>query len=150
MYTSEKTIRFTNENTIELTIKDTNEIIVYKYASFGERFLARIIDVIIIIIPQFCIPIIPAWLYWSLQQSGDKQRTLGQGACNIQLLSVDGQKVTFGQATGRFFANFLNLFTFLIGYIMFFMTDKKQCLHDSLSETIVVKEIDRKTLTSIE
>ncbi len=119
-----KEIHFTNQNTIELTVEETNEIIVYKYASFSERFLARIVDVFIIIIPQMCIPIVPAWLYWSLLQSGNKQRTIGQGACDIKLMSVDGKKVSFGQATGRFFANFLNLFTFFIGYIMFFTTDK--------------------------
>lgn len=141
-----KEVRFTSQGTVELFIKERNEIVVYHYANFGERFLARFLDTLIIIIPQLCIPIVPAWLYWSIQQSNDKQRTIGQGAAQIKLMSVDGEKVSFGQATGRFFANFLNLFTFFIGYIMFFTTDKKQCLHDMLSGTIVVKEIARKNI----
>jgi len=146
MNKEKKVIRFTNENTIELTLKDTNEIIVYKYATFGDRFLARLIDIFIVIIPQMCIPLVPAWLYWSLLQSGDKQQTIGQGAFNIKLMSLDGEKVTFGQATGRFFGNLLNLFTFFIGYIMFFTTEKKQCLHDYITETVVVKEVSRKSI----
>lgn len=140
-------VRFTNEGTIELTVKETNEIIIYRYADFGERFVARLVDILIIIIPQFCIPLIPGWLYWALQQSSDKERTIGQGVSNIKLMSLDGEKVTFGQATGRFFGNFLNLLTFFVGYFMFFVSEKKQCLHDMVSQTIVVKEIGRKNIT---
>lgn len=150
MYNSGITIRFTNKDTIELSIKETNEIIVYKYASFGERFLARLLDIFIVILPQVCIPIIPSWLYWSLSHSSNKQRTVGQAAAGIQILSIDGQQVTFGQATGRYFANFLNLFTFFIGYFMFFSSDKKQCLHDSLSGVVVVREFSRRSLISLE
>ena len=66
-----KDIRFTNLGTVELTNLHTKEVIQYRYADFWERFLARFIDILIIALPQICIPIIPAWLYWSIQQSGD-------------------------------------------------------------------------------
>lgn len=126
-----------------VTIETETEIIKYEFASFGARLGARLIDVLIIIIPNSIIPLIPSWLYWSLQQSGESQSTVGQNALGIKTISLDGSKISFGQATGRFFGNFLNILTFFIGYIMFFFDDKNQCLHDKLSGCIVVKELGR-------
>jgi len=139
-------IRYINPDKVQLLSYNTNEIIEYRYATFGERFLARFLDVLIITIPQFCIPVIPSWLYWALQQSAEKQQTVGQSAMKIQLLSTDGEKIDFGQATGRFFADFLNIFTLFIGYFVFFTSERKQCLHDNLSNVIVVFELSRTTL----
>lgn len=113
----------------------------YELASFGARLGARLIDVLIIIIPNSIIPIVPAWLYWSLMQSGKSQATVGQNALGIKVIGTRGQKVTFGMATGRFFGNFLNILTFFIGFLMFFMNNKRQCLHDMISGCIVVKQI---------
>jgi uncharacterized RDD family membrane protein YckC len=135
--------KLTIHNDKSITIETKTEIIKYQFASFGARFGARLIDVLIIIIPNSFIPIIPAWLYWSLQHSGINQSTIGQNALGIKTLSLDGSKITFGQATGRFFGNFLNILTIFIGYFLFFFSDKKQCLHDNLSGCIVVKEIER-------
>lgn len=112
----------------------------YELASFGARLGARIIDVLIIFIPNSIIPLIPGWLYWSILQSGDSQATVGQRALGIKVIGVRGQKVTFGMATGRFFGNLLNLLTLFIGYFMFFMNDKRQCLHDMVSGCVVVKK----------
>jgi uncharacterized RDD family membrane protein YckC len=125
-----------------ITVNNSYDIIVYKYASFGARLGARLIDILIIIIPSYIIPIIP-WLYWSLQHSSRDQATVGQKFFNLKTISVDGTKITFIQATGRFFGNFLNALTLFFGFFMFFFTDKNQCLHDMLSGCIVVKEIDR-------
>ncbi len=133
-----------------ITIETQDTILKYRFASFGERFLARIIDIVIIFIPSAFIPILPGWLYWSLQQSGNSQSTIGQNALEIKILSLDGKKVTFGQATGRFFGNSLNVLTFFIGYFMFFFNDKNQCLHDMVSECIVVKQIENNYKIGIE
>ncbi len=144
MQYSGRKIQYLPNNTIQL--HTGNEIINYRFANFGERFIARLLDVLIIIIPTMCLPLIGNWLYFALQQSGDNQQTIGQKALNIKILSEDGEKVTFGQATGRFFANILNLLTLYFGYLMFFFTKRNQCLHDVLSSTIVVKELNRQKL----
>lgn len=112
----------------------------YELASFGARFGARLIDMLIIIIPISIIPLLPAWLYWSLMQSGRSQATVGQNALGIKVIGAQGEKVTFGMATGRFFGNFLNVLSFFIGYLLFFMNDKRQCLHDMVSGCVVVKQ----------
>lgn len=128
-----------------IVIRSFDDQVTYELASFGERLAARIIDVLIIFIPNSIIPIIPAWLYWSLQQSGNSQATVGQRALKIKVVDISGDKVSFGQATGRFFGNFLNILTLFIGYFVFFFNDRNQCLHDLVSNCVVVKdrELDR-------
>ncbi|MCX8523166.1 RDD family protein [Chryseobacterium formosus] len=134
-------IEYLKDNTLQIHYE--NVTIQYRYANFGERLLARILDIFIIIIPAAIIPILPGWLYFALMQCSESQQTIGQKALNIKLLSTDGAKINFGQSTGRFFANILNVFTFFIGFLMFFFNKRNQCLHDSLAGTIVVSEIRR-------
>lgn len=134
-------VEYLDNNTVRETT--STEVIYYRFANFGERLLARIIDTLIICIPGIIAPIIAPWLYFSLQYSGDKQQTVGQNSMRIKVLSTDGTKVTFGQGTGRYFAMLLNAFTLFIGYIMFFFNPKNQCLHDVLANTIIVSEIKR-------
>ena len=126
---------------IQVTISTFEGEVTYELASFGDRFLARILDVIIIFIPAYIIPLISQWLYWSLMQSSESQATVGQKALGIMVVDVDGNKVSFGQATGRFFGNILNLLTLSIGYFMFFFNEKQQCLHDLVSGTLVVRAV---------
>lgn len=133
-----KKIEDYTEKSNEIIINDNGVVKEYKLASFGSRFGARIIDSLIISIPLAFIPLIPAWLYWSLQWSSSDQATIGQKVFNIKIVTRSG-KVKFGLATGRFFADLLNIFTFFIGYIVFFFTKKKQALHDLICETYVVK-----------
>tara|TARA_B100000963_G_scaffold337561_1_gene333664 strand:- start:453 stop:965 length:513 start_codon:yes stop_codon:yes gene_type:complete len=121
-----------------IVINDNGVDIEYKLASFGSRLVARLIDVLIIIIPASIIPIIPPWLYFALQHAGDSQSTVGQKACGIKLMAISGRKIGFGLSTGRFFGNILNVFSFFIGFFMFFFTQKKQCLHDMMCGTVVV------------
>ncbi|WP_262148221.1 RDD family protein [Chryseobacterium foetidum] len=134
-------IEYLNDNTIKVYYE--NEIVQYRFANFGERLGARLLDVLVIILPAMLILVLPGWLYFSLMHSGTDQQTLGQKAANIKLLSTDGMKVNFGQATGRFFVNILNVMTFFIGFFMFFFNRRNQCLHDSISSTIVVSELRR-------
>ncbi len=125
------------QKTLEIRVGDG--VVHYELASFGDRFVARIIDVLIISIPSLIIPILPGWLYWALQQSGASQATVGQKAMKIKTVSLDGNEVSFGQATGRFFGNLLNVLTLGIGFILFFTTEKQQCLHDLVSNCAIVK-----------
>ena len=125
-----------------VTIETSEAQVTYRLATFGERIGARIIDVIIISIPSAIIPLLPAWLYWAFMQSGERQATFGQRALGIMVIDKNGRKVNFGQATGRFFGNFLNVITLLVGYFMFFFNDKRQCLHDYVSGCMVVRDFE--------
>ena len=127
------------------TILDSNvlhlehENTTYELATFGDRFVAALIDGLIVAIPSYIMPVIFDWIYVALQQQGKKQATVGQTLMNIKLVCLDGNQVSFGRATGRFFARFLSALLLFGGFFMFFFNDKKQCLHDYMAGTIVVK-----------
>lgn len=140
-------ISYSSDNNYVTVTTDT-ERIHYQYADFGERFVARLLDSLIVIIPSCFFPIVSGWLYFALMQSSDQQATVGQNVMKIRVLDCAGEKVTFGQASGRYFAGILSGMMMLIGYFMFFWTDKKQTLHDNLAETIVVREIGRERVDS--
>jgi uncharacterized RDD family membrane protein YckC len=109
------------------------------YASFGERLVARLIDGFIIIIPSIFIPLLVPWLYFALLEGSDGGATVGKRAMGIRVVSTEGQQIGFGTATGRFFAQFLNLFTLCFGYLLMLFNARSQCLHDMITSTVVVK-----------
>jgi hypothetical protein len=53
---------------------------------------------------------------------------------------LDGNRIGFGRATGRYFAKILSALILLIGFIMAAFTQKKQGLHDIIAGTLVVKK----------
>ncbi|MFN0175179.1 MAG: RDD family protein [Saprospiraceae bacterium] len=110
------------------------------YASFGDRLVARLIDALILIIPSIFIPFIASWFYYAGMEGSERGATVGKRAMGIRVVSEDGQSIGFGTATGRFFGNFLNLFTMFIGYLMMFFNARNQCLHDMITSTVVIKD----------
>jgi uncharacterized RDD family membrane protein YckC len=109
------------------------------YASFGERFIARLIDGFILLIPSLFLPFVLPWLYFALQEGSDGGATIGKRAMGIRVLSTEGRSVGFGTATGRFLCHFINLFTLGIGYLLMLFNARSQGLHDIITSTIVVK-----------
>lgn len=112
---------------------------VIEYASFGERLLARIIDGFIILIPSYIIPIIAPWLYFALQESSKSGSTVGKSAMGIRVTDMNGERIGFGPATGRFFGQILSVMTLFIGYFMMLFNSRRQTLHDMMAGTIVIR-----------
>lgn len=79
------------------------------------------------------------WLYSALMVSGPWQATLGKRALGIKVTGMNGERISFLNATGRYFATILSAIILLIGYFMMLWDDKKQTLHDKLAGTLVVK-----------
>jgi uncharacterized RDD family membrane protein YckC len=79
------------------------------------------------------------WLYYALMESSAKQATLGKMALGIMVTDLEGRRIGFGKATGRYFAKILSALILLIGFIMVAFTARKQGLHDILAGTLVVK-----------
>ena len=115
----------------------------FEYAGFGERLVSLLLDRLICLFASI-IPVVGPWLYYALLHSSEAQATLGQRTMNIRCLSVEGNAIDFGQATGRFFMSIISSFLFCFGYFFYFGNSKKQTLHDSVAKTIVVKEVGRK------
>ncbi len=82
--------------------------------------------------------LIASWLYFALQYSSRFQATVGMRCVGIQVVDYDYQRLSFGRATGRFFAKYLSGIILMIGYIMIAFTEKKQGLHDFIASTYVV------------
>ncbi|MGH2569213.1 MAG: RDD family protein [Bacteroidota bacterium] len=80
------------------------------------------------------------WLYYALMESSSKQGTLGKMALSIVVTDMNGNRISFGRATGRYFAKFLSSIIFYIGYIMAAFTEKKQALHDMIAGCVVINK----------
>jgi uncharacterized RDD family membrane protein YckC len=85
--------------------------------------------------------IIVHWLYYSLLESSAWQGTLGKKALGLEVTDLDGSRISFGRATGRFFAKFISWIILGIGFIMAGFTEKKQALHDILAGTLVIRKL---------
>ncbi|HAL56569.1 MAG TPA: RDD family protein [Bacteroidetes bacterium] len=81
---------------------------------------------------------IAGWLYYAIMESSAKQGTLGKMALGIVVTDMDGKRISFGRATGRYFGKILSGMILYIGYIMAGFTQKKQALHDILASCLVV------------
>ncbi|QGX66293.1 RDD family protein [Bacillus sp. ms-22] len=101
---------------------------------------AVIMGLIVFYAAVILIGILVTWLYYALMETSKLQGTLGKMALGIKVTKVTGEKVTFGRATGRFFAKGFLSPILCIGYIIAFFTEKKQALHDLMASTIVVKK----------
>ncbi len=78
------------------------------------------------------------WLYFSLMENSVTQATLGKMALGIIVTDNSYNRISFGRATGRFFAKLISQYTIYIGYIIIAFTKKKQGLHDMIASTLVI------------
>jgi uncharacterized RDD family membrane protein YckC len=79
------------------------------------------------------------WLYYALMESSAKQATLGKMALGIIVTDLEGRRIGFGKATGRYFAKILSFLILGIGFLMIAFTQRKQGLHDILAGTLVIR-----------
>lgn len=79
------------------------------------------------------------WLYEALMESSSYQATLGKMIFGMKVTDLNGNRISFAQATGRHFAKILSGLLLCIGFIMVGFTERKQGLHDILAGTLVQK-----------
>jgi uncharacterized RDD family membrane protein YckC len=79
------------------------------------------------------------WLYFALMESM-KGATLGKMALGIIVTDLQGNRISFGRATGRYFAKIISSLTILVGYIMAGFTQRKQALHDIIAGCLVINK----------
>ncbi|MGP8105406.1 MAG: RDD family protein [Desulfobaccales bacterium] len=130
-----------------------------EYAGFWLRFVALLIDGVFLSIVilgaitvlefilgapaarsiRLLICIIVSWLYFALMESSPRQATLGKMALGLKVTDLQGEPISFGKATGRFFGKFVSGLILCIGFMMAGWTRKRQALHDLMAGTLVVK-----------
>jgi uncharacterized RDD family membrane protein YckC len=76
---------------------------------------------------------------YSVWMHGKFGATVGKMACGLRLVRANGTPVSYGLATGRFFAEFLSALLIYIGYIMAGFDEEKRTLHDRICNTRVIK-----------
>lgn len=79
-------------------------------------------------------------VYHIIMESSPKQGTYGKQLLGIKVCDLQGAPITTSHAAGRNFAKILSTLTFFLGYLYSFFNDKKQCLHDVVAGTLVVKD----------
>lgn len=86
------------------------------------------------------IAIAGGWLYYAYCESSEWQGTPGKKILNLVVTDLEGNRVTFGRASGRFFAKMIShLIPFGIAYIMAGFTERKQALHDMIASCLVLR-----------
>jgi uncharacterized RDD family membrane protein YckC len=132
-----------------------------RYAGFWRRFAARCLDGIIVWGALFLIAmtgftgggpfgfgaaailglilLAPAyWLYNTVLESSQSQATFGKQALGLKVTDLEGRRISFARANGRYFAKIITGMTFTIGYLMVVFTEKKQALHDMIAGCVIV------------
>ncbi|MFZ3200485.1 MAG: RDD family protein [Candidatus Acidiferrales bacterium] len=80
------------------------------------------------------------WLYFSLLESSAWQATLGKKALGLEVTDLEGFRISFARASGRFFGKIISALILWIGFIMAGFTEKKQALHDMMAGTLVIRK----------
>jgi uncharacterized RDD family membrane protein YckC len=100
-------------------------------ALFGVGFIFSIVVVVLI----------GGWLYYAMMESSAWQATLGKRALGLYVTDMEGRRVSFAHASGRFFGKLVTgLIPLAIGYIMAGFTAKKQALHDMIASCLVLRK----------
>jgi len=89
--------------------------------------------------PADVLTVLLAWLYFAVQESSTAQATVGKRMFALSVTDTDGDRISFGRASGRYFAKIVSAVILLIGFLMAGWTSRKQALHDLIAHTLVVR-----------
>ena len=78
------------------------------------------------------------WLYFAFCESSAWQATVGKLALGIRVTDLQGARIGFPRALGRYLAKYISAIILCIGFIMVAFTRRKQGLHDLIAGTLVL------------
>ena len=81
------------------------------------------------------------WLYCAAFESSAWQATPGKRMLGIFVTDLQGKRISFARATGRYAGKALEHLTLFIGFAMAGFTQKKQALHDMIAGCLVLKKV---------
>ena len=133
------------------------------FASIGERFVASMIDAVIMILVLLGVAVVAGILmalirsqllglfigplaslailaYYVYLPTTSRQGTLGKSIMKIKIVDYNGNKIQLGRSLGRYLVQtMLSQLILGFGYWMAFFNEKHQTLHDMIAKTYVVK-----------
>lgn len=116
------------------------------YASLGRRFVALLLDGLILLIPCAIggnlIPVLGGIIVWffyaPVLEASALRATIGKHLMGVQVVDSMGRRISLKAAVIRNALKFVSTAMLFAGFIMALFTRKKQGLHDLLAETYVV------------
>ncbi len=88
--------------------------------------------------PALLIITVITWLYFAFCESSVWQATIGKLALGIRVTDMQGARISFPRALGRYPAKYLSAFILCIGFLMVAWTQRRQGLHDLIASTLVL------------
>jgi uncharacterized RDD family membrane protein YckC len=120
-------------------------------ASFGRRFVAYLIDVILIGIVGgvlvsifgtgvgYGLDLLVGIAYFGYLEGGPKGQTLGKMALGIRVVDFSsGGPIGYGRGVVRYLGRIISGIVFLLGYLWMLWDKEKQTWHDKIATTVVV------------
>ena len=117
------------------------------YAGFWIRFVAMLIDTIIVMIPSMVlifaelpslIGLVLGLAYWIYFPSSEYMATPGKMAVGLIITDEHGNRIGAGTAAVRYIGYIISMITVGIGFIIIGFTEKRMGLHDMIARTRVV------------
>lgn len=88
--------------------------------------------------PYFLTTLVLGWLYFAVCESSSWQATIGKLALGMRVTDLNGARISFGRALGRYGGKLISGFILCIGFLLVAFTQRKQGLHDMLANTLVL------------
>jgi uncharacterized RDD family membrane protein YckC len=88
--------------------------------------------------PAMLVGIAMGWLYFAICESSAWQASIGKLALGIRVTDMQGNRIGFARALGRYAGKFLSGLILGIGFLMVAWTQRKQGLHDFMASTLVL------------
>ncbi|MFM9276555.1 RDD family protein [Paenibacillus jiagnxiensis] len=103
--------------------------------------------VIVFAVVVCVINVMIVWLYCAFMEASKFRGTLGKVAFEIAVVDINGERITFSQATGRYWGKHLSFLTLCIGFVVAGFSKNKQAMHDRMARTFV---IDKQATTELD
>ena len=117
------------------------------YAGFWIRFVAMLIDTIIVMIPSMVlifaelpslIGLVLGLAYWIYFPSSEYMATPGKMAVGLIITDEHGDRIGAGTAAVRYICYIISAIPLYIGFFIIGFTEKRMGLHDMIARTRVV------------
>ncbi len=142
---------------------DYSDGVTYELASMGNRFLARLVDDVIVLVGSVILGTVAlpfggeaavtltsiavsAGYYWYFWTRRDGQ-TPGKSMLKIKVIKTDGTPLNDADALLRVFGYYVGQFSLGLGYLWAVFDQNNQGWHDKMANTfVVVTETEKKTV----
>ncbi len=119
-------------------------------AGFWSRWVASLIDGVILAVPRFVLGLVTTrsaasqlalliFAAYSVALIGSQGCTVGMMAMRLTVVRTDGSKVDYLWAFIRLLGSILSALPFCLGYLWIAWDPEKQAWHDKIARTYVVK-----------